>query len=181
MVYNLHDAHSIQQQPQASFHPWWSSRFLAAEREMQESQYASAGSLHTMVCLPFFLSRFLFLKRNPITRRFHKWGCSKIGMFETYSFWLKTNMFEHRYFETFPNNGVPNPSFDTGIPLKCVRQVQSSLACWILRQNVQRTFFNLQVWTSPNIIFFGWGSNLNTSMHHKICMWWQYIFRNKFG
>ena len=130
---------------------------------MQESQYASAGSLHTMVCLPFFfeqipvfekesynqqienfplnvgfesnwVSKLLFLtlrflKRNPITRRFHKWGCLKIGMLETFSFWLKTNMFEHRYFETFPNNGVPNPSFDTGIPLKCVRQVQSSLAC----------------------------------------------------
>ena len=62
MVYNLHDAHSIQQQPQASFHPWWSSRLLAAEREMQESQYASAGSLHTMVCLQFFWADSCFWK-----------------------------------------------------------------------------------------------------------------------
>ena len=28
------------------------------------------------------------------------WGYLKIGMLETYSFWLKTNIFEHRYFET---------------------------------------------------------------------------------
>ena len=68
-------------------------------------------------------------KKQPFEWRFHKWGCLKIGMPETYSFWLKTNIFEHRYLETFPNNGVPNPSFDTGIPLKCVRQVQSPLAC----------------------------------------------------
>ena len=30
------------------------------------------------------------------------WGCLKIGMLETYSSWLKSNIFEHRYFETFP-------------------------------------------------------------------------------
>jgi hypothetical protein len=86
------------------------------------------GLEHPLILKPPFKG-FFFNNKQPFEWRFHKWGCLKIGMLETYSFWLKTNIFEHRYFETFPNNGVPNPSFDTGIPLKCVRQVQSSLAC----------------------------------------------------